>query len=244
MKRVLTAALGVLAFSAATANEDAISNAIADPTRLEDHRARDEGRNPASVLQFAGVKSGDAVADLAAGSGYYTALLSRVVGEEGEVYAIDPERIFESFPEARATFPKFAQDDPRNNVSYSVQKFDQLTFAAPLDAVVMGLYYHDTIWTGVDRAEMNKAIFNALKPGGVYLVFDHLAPEGAPDSVTQEHHRMVPGVVKPELEAASFEFIGESDALAHPDDPRNISVFDETIRGKTDRFIYLFRKPS
>ncbi len=244
MKRVLTAAFGLMAFSAATASEDAISNAIADPTRLEDHRARDEGRNPAAVLQFAGVKPGDAVADLAAGSGYYTALLSRIVGEEGAVYAIDPERIFESFPEARATFPKFAQDDPRNNISYSVQKFDALTFAAPLDAVVMGLYYHDTIWTGVNRIQMNKAIFDALKPGGVYLVFDHLAPEGAPESVTREHHRMVTGVVKPELEAAGFEFVSESDALAHPDDPRDISVFDETIRGKTDRFIYLFRKPS
>lgn len=244
MKRVLITTLGVMAFSAATANEDAISNAVADPTRLEGHRARDEGRNPIAVLHFSGIQQGDIVADLAAGSGYYTALLSRVVGDDGAVYAVDPERIFESFPDARKTFPKFAQDDPRTNISYSVQKFDELTFAAPLDAVMMGLYYHDTIWTGVDRAAMNKAIFDALKPGGLYLVFDHLAPKGTADSVTQEHHRMVPGLVKPELEAAGFEFVGESDALAHPGDPRDISVFEETIRGKTDRFVYLFRKPS
>ncbi|MEO1243392.1 MAG: methyltransferase domain-containing protein [Pseudomonadota bacterium] len=243
MRLFLFAAFASLTADIAIAGEDTVLAAIGDPTRLDEHTARDDNRKPEAVLRFAGVKAGDSVADLAAGSGYYTALLSRVVGEDGEVYAVDPVRIFESFPNARDTFPNYAKNDPRNNVSYSVQKFDQLTFAAPLDAVVMGLYYHDTVWTGVDRAAMNKAIFDALKPGGLYLVFDHLAPEGAGDSVTEEHHRMVPGLVKPELEAAGFEFTGESDALAHPDDPRDISVFDETIRGRTDRFVFLFRKP-
>jgi len=241
---ILLATLAAACVSgAAIASENPLSRTVNDPSRLETHRARDADRKPADVLRFSTIAPGDAVADLAAGEGYYTALLSRLVDDDGAVYAIDPVRIFEAFPNARETFPGFQQNDPRENISYSVQKFDELKFAAPLNAVVMGLYYHDTLWTGVDRAAMNKAIFDGLKPGGVYLVFDHLAPEGAPESVTEEHHRMVPGMVRPEIEAAGFEFVGESDALSHPDDPRNISVFDEKIRGKTDRFIYLFRKP-
>ena len=244
MKSSIFAATALsLSLLGATSAFAGAAEAIADPTRLENHTARDENRKPAAVLAFAGVKHGDKVADLAAGSGYYTALLSRVVGEEGKVYAVDPERIFDAFPNAAKTFPGYIEKDPRTNVEYSVQKFDELAFGEPLDAVVMGLYYHDTVWTGADRAAMNEAIFDALKPGGVYLVIDHNAAPDADESVTKELHRMTQGVVKPEVLAAGFEFAGESDALANADDPLDDSVFGEGRRGKTDRFVYLFRKP-
>ena len=222
----------------------AVKAAVEDASRLETHRARDAGRKPQAVLGLAGVKAGDKVADLAAGSGYYTALLSRVVGEGGAVHAVDPVRIFEAFPNARKTFPAYLESDPRSNVSYTVQKFDELSIPEPLDAVVMGLYYHDTLWTGVDRAAMNKAVYDALAPGGVYVVFDHFALEGADERVTQELHRMPPGIVKPEVEAAGFAFAGESDALSSAEDDKAKSVFAEELRGKTDRFVYLFRKPA
>lgn len=245
MRHVLMlAATATMAFSGgALAGDGAIKKAIKDPTRLEDQRARDEARKPKTILTFAGVKAGDKVADLAAGSGYYTAILSRVVGDGGKVYAIDPTRIFEFFPNAANTFPSYLEKDPRGNVDYSVQKFDELKFSEPLDAVVMGLYYHDTVWTEVDRAVMNKAIYDALKPGGVYLVIDHNSVADADAAVTQELHRMIPGVVKPEVLAAGFELAGESDALKNADDPLDDSVFGDNRRGKTDRFVYLFRKP-
>ncbi len=242
MKRILVA---LVVFAALSINGAwaGIAEAVGDATRLDDHKARDEARKPQTILTFAGIEDGDKVADLAAGSGYYTALLSRLVGDAGKVYAVDPTRIFDAFPNAAKTFPSYIEKDPRSNVDYSVQKFDELGFGEPLDAVVMGLYYHDTVWTEVDRSAMNKAIFDALKPGGVYLVIDHNAAADADDAVTQELHRMVPGVVKPEVLAAGFELAGESDALKNADDPLNDSVFGDERRGKTDRFVYLFRKP-
>lgn len=251
MKKLMFAAMAAALVSSGFANAGKgastqaaeIKAAIEDPSRPEGHSERDAARNPLTILEFAGVKPGDKVADLAAGQGYYTALLSRVVGDKGAVYAVDPVRIFEAFPNARNTFPAYMESDPQANVSYTVQKFDELAFPERLDAVVMGLYYHDTLWTDVDRAAMNKAIYDALKPGGVYLVFDHLALADADESVTQELHRMIPGVTRPEVEAAGFVFAGESDALANPEDTKDTSVFAEEVRGKTDRFIYLFKKP-
>ncbi len=244
MKRRLIAAILLLSGQAAAAWADAgPSGAVADPSRLEAHRARDADRKPADILALSGVKAGDKVADLAAGGGYYTGLLSRLVGPDGRVYAVDPERIFEAFPDARETFPAYLEDDPLKNVDYTVQKFDALTFPEPLDAVFMVLYYHDTLWTGADRAAMNRAIFDALKPGGVYLIIDHNSAPDADASVTRELHRMVPGVVMPEVTAAGFALAGESDILKNAEDPLTDSVFSDGRRGKTDRFVYLFRKP-
>ena len=103
------AAAMMLAFASPAFAGDKIAEAIADPTRLEEQRARDEGRKPADILKLSGVKKGDKVADLAAGSGYYTALLSRIVGEKGKVYAVDPTLIMDTFPGAAKTFPGYIE---------------------------------------------------------------------------------------------------------------------------------------
>lgn len=241
MKRTLLAiAIAVLSINPSVAG---VADAVADPTRLDEHKARDEHRKPETILALADVKAGDKVADLAAGSGYFTALLSRIVGESGKVYAVDPTRIFEAFPNAANAFPAFMEKDPRGNVDYSVQKLDEIKFGEPLDVIIMGLYYHDTMWTGTDRTAMNKAMLDALKPGGAYLIIDHNAAEDADASVTKDLHRMTRGVVKPEVMAAGFALEAESDALASADDRFAESVFTEDLRGKTDRFVYLFRKP-
>lgn len=220
-----------------------IEAAISDPTRMEAHRERDAGRLPSEVLQFAGVKQGDNVGEIAGGSGYYAALLSRVVGDSGHVYVVSPKKLFPYFPAAEEAFPKYIAADPRQNISRTVQDLDELTIPEELDAVFMVLYYHDTIWTGEDRSAMNKSIFDALVPGGAYLVVDHHALKGAGDSVTKDLHRMDVSQVVPEITSAGFELIKDSSILANPADPKVQSVFDENWRGKTDRFMFLFQKP-
>lgn len=235
----------VLAGMGSAAHASGITAAVDDPTRLTEHRERDADRKPGEVLAFAldGPTDDLVIADVVPGSGYYTAILSRMVGETGKIYAVNPTRIFEAFPNARNGFPEYLEQDPRDNVDYSVQKLDEFSVAEPLDAAIMILYYHDTIWTGEDRAVMNRRIFDALKPGGVFLVVDHHAAPGAGDEVTKALHRMEASVVAEEVPRAGFEFVGESALLSHPSDPRTDSVFDPAIRGKTDRFIYLYRKP-
>jgi predicted methyltransferase len=97
---------------------------------------------------------------------------------------------------------------------------------------------------GMDVAGVNKAVFNALKPGGVYVVLDHAARAGSGTEDAQKLHRIDPAVVKTEVVAAGFVFVDESTALRNPADPHTAMVFDPGMRGKTDQFIYKFRKPA
>jgi predicted methyltransferase len=221
----------------------AIDAAVNDATRLGDARLRDPLRKPAEILVFAGVKPGDTIVELAPGGGYDTALLSRVVGPSGKVYAVDCERLFEYRPKLRESFAKFIAADPRGNVEYSSQRFDALELPTDVDEIWMSMFYHDTVWLGVDRAAMNRSIFQHLKPGGVFLVIDHKALPGSGEAVTSELHRIDPALPRSEIEAAGFKLVAEGDALAHPEDPHTDSVFSDERRGRTDRFVWKFVKP-
>ncbi len=222
---------------------DPIVAAVKDPTRIAEARARDAFRKPAEILAFAGVQPGDSVVEIVPGAGYDTALLSRVVGPSGRVYSVDSERLFEYMPSLRESFPKFIEADPRDNVEYSVQRLDALEMPAQVDFFWMSMFYHDTVWLGVDRAAMNRYIYEHLKPGGVYLVVDHHAAAGAGEAVAKDIHRIDAEQVRREVEAAGFRLAAMSDALMNMDDPRDVSVFDEALRGRTDRFAYKFVKP-
>jgi predicted methyltransferase len=112
-----------------------------------------------------------------------------------------------------------------------------------LDAVVIVLFYHDTYWQKTDRKKMNAQILKSLKPGGVYGVIDHHAEAGSKDRDVNTTHRVDASIVKEEILAAGFTLEAESDVLSHPEDDRTKNVFDPTIRGNTDRFVYKFRKP-
>ena len=219
-----------------------LNSAVRDPSRLDEHVLRDAGRKPAEMLDFAGVEPGDRILELVPGAGYYTALLSRAVGDTGEVVAVNPQRIFEHFPQAREGFPGYLEQDPRDNVSYSVQRLDELNVSGSFDQVWMVLYYHDTLWTGTDRGRMNRLIYDALKPGGTYFVIDHRAPPGAPESVGRELHRMDETIARREILAAGFVLHAESDLLDNAEDPLTDSVFGADRRGNTSRFVYRFRK--
>ena len=112
-----------------------------------------------------------------------------------------------------------------------------------LDAVVCVLFYHDLFWVGADREKMNRAIFAALKPGGLYVIVDHAAAAGTGLDVPEKLHRIDPAIVRKEVEAAGFKFDGESQVLRHTADDHSKGPFDPAIRGHTDQFAYRFRKP-
>ncbi len=220
-----------------------IEQALADDSRPEADRVLDTMRHPAEVLVFAGIDRGWQVADLSAGSGYYSRVLSTAVGANGHVYAQVPSWAAEQFPDANSALSALASE--RANMTHIVNEIDSFNqdIDTPLDAVFMVLFYHDTVWSGADRAAMNAAAFEALKPGGVYLVIDHHAATGTGLSHVEDLHRIDAASVLEEVTAAGFVLDRESDMLTNSDDPRTISVFAPDIRRQTDRFIYLFRKP-
>lgn len=224
-----------------------IRAALADPSRPQADTARDADRKPAATLAFAGIKAGDRVADYAPGTGYFTRLFSDVVGKEGHVYALMPTPMmkFDKAAKGLADLQAWSKEHP-NVTASSGDAVDGVKFAEPLDVFWISQNYHDLhdkFMGPVDVAVFNKAVFAALKPGGVYLVLDHVAGKDAPADVTESLHRIDPSVVRREVEAAGFRFDGESDVLANPQDPHTLGVFDKSIRGHTDQFIYRFRKP-
>jgi predicted methyltransferase len=223
--------------------DSAIDRAVADASRPEGDRSLDVNRHPAEVLAFVGVEAGWKVADIVPGGGYYSRVLSTAVGEAGQVYAFNPTWVAERFGEANTALGELA--DTRVNMERLIGPIEDFNaqIEAPLDAVFMVLFYHDTGYDGTDRAAMNTAIFDSLRPGGVYLVIDHHAPEGSGLESVDTTHRIDAALVLEEVMAAGFVLDTQSDMLANAEDPRDISVFDPTIRRQTDRFVYLFRKP-
>ena len=225
----------------------AIAAAVADASRPADDIAKDANRKPAESLAFAGVKPGDKVADYAAGGGYFTRLFADVVGPGGHVYAMVPGSLFiyPNIVKGTAEISAFAGTHP--NVTVSVASaLEAVRYPDQLDLFWISQNYHDlhdSFMGPVDIAAFNQAVYAALKPGGVYLVLDHAAAQGAPADVTDTLHRIEPATVRREVEAAGFKFEGESSILANPADPHTATVFDKSIRGHTDQFIFKFRKP-
>jgi predicted methyltransferase len=221
--------------------QDALAQAVADAGRPAEDVARDAARKPAEVLAFAGVKPGDTVVDLIPGGGYFTRILSKAVGPEGRVYALTPPP---SSPDAQPAPDAIAADPAYANVTV-VALSRPPTVPEPVDLIWTAQNYHDLHLSRlqVDVPDFNKAMFDALKPGGAYVVLDHAALPGSEVGVADTLHRIDPEIVKREVVAAGFVFEGESSVLRNPADPRNVNVFDASIRGSTDQFIYKFRKP-
>ncbi len=245
-------ALAAFATAALTASTEAatkippnIAAAVADPARPEADRARDANRKPAECLAFAGVKPGDKVADLIPGQGYFTRLFSKAVGAKGWVYAFAPSDIDALYKKHGITIPP-PPDPNYTNVSFIHAPVAKFVAPEKLDIVWTSQNYHDLhdkFFGPADVPAVNKAIYDALKPGGVFVVLDHSAPKGSGLADTDTLHRIDEATVKKEVEAAGFKLVGESDILRNPDDPRTALVFDKSIRGKTDQFILKFRKP-
>lgn len=231
--------------TASAATPAYITAAINDPARAADSKD-DTRRQIAAVMSFTGVKPGDSVLELVPGSGYWTRVFSAVVGPNGHVYTVWPDEMGKFSAKSYANWQSLVATPHYKNVSLLKEPAAHLSVPQKVDIVFTSQNYHDyhdPFMGPVDMQSFDKQVYDALKPGGVFIVIDHLAPQGSGASDTNTLHRIDPMLVKKEVEAAGFKFDGESDALRNPDDPHSAGVFDKSIRGHTDQFIYRFRKP-
>jgi predicted methyltransferase len=247
----LTCLLASLIFLAngalAQATPAPIARAVDDRDRPAADKALDAARKPAALLAFANVAEGDKVVDLMPGSGYFTRLFSSAVGKGGKVYALQPSEMDKVAPEGLRTLRALAASPGHANVTVLLAPIDALAVPEAADVVWTSQNYHDlhVPFMGVaDIARVNRAIFAMLKPGGLLLVVDHAAAPSTGASRSDALHRIDPQTVRTELLAAGFEFAGESDVLRNRADDHTMAAFAPAVRGKTDRFVFKFRKPS
>ncbi|HTB86728.1 MAG TPA: hypothetical protein VK743_02180 [Steroidobacteraceae bacterium] len=193
------------------------------------------------VIAFIGLKKGDKVADIIGAR--LTEPLAQAVGPTGKVYAVETAEIVKGHPQLLERMKVLAAKSPNVIVSD-----DPIASALPsgLDAVFIRQNYHDLYDKFMGPADVpafNKAVFAALKPGGVYVVLDHAAAAGSGISATDTLHRIDPARVKSDVLAAGFKLDAESSLLANQSDDHTKNVFDPSVRGHTDQFLYRFKKP-
>jgi predicted methyltransferase len=239
---VAFAAAALLLGSPASAAPSAIARAVADTTRPQSDRESDARRKPAETLAFSGVKEGEVVGEFLPGGGYYTRLLSDVVGPKGKVYALETTRWGQQNIDASKAV---LSEKGHENVRFDASAFGQFNLPEQVDLFWTTLNYHDlhvAKYGPVDMAAFNRHVYASLKPGGTYLIVDHVANAGTTDADIAKVHRIEKAVVIKEVEAAGFKLAGESAALHRAADDHTRPVFDPAVRGQTDQFMLKFRK--
>jgi len=231
---MLLSAASLMSAGGARAQGDPIASAIADPLRPDADRAADARRKPAETLAFAQVRPGMKVAELFPGGGYFSRMLSRVVGKDGHVWLVPWQE-----PQSGRT-RRLAADPSYGNFTFVEGNLLGFRPGEPLDLVFTVQNYHDI--TSPQRAQVNQLIYRWLRPGGAYVILDHAAVDGS-GYATLPLHRIDEALVKKEVTAAGFKLAGESQALRNRDDDRKTNVFDPAIRGRTDQFMLRFVKP-
>jgi len=222
--------------------------ALANSSRHPGDSVRDSGRQPAKVLAFMGVAPGMTVLDMFSGGGYYSEIISNVVGPEGQVVAHSNKAYLQYVGEE---FVARYAGGRLPNVDILMAENNKLRLDEnQFDVIMMGLSYHDTYWDNpdggwpeIDREKLNTELYMSLKPGGVLGVVDHYAKEGAAIDSVATLHRIDRSIVVADLLAAGFVLDAESDMLRNPADDHSVGVFAPEIRGSTDRFVLRFRKP-
>ena len=238
---VLASAASLAACAGMGKSEDVDYRAIvASPDRSEADRQTDQRRNPELLLAFTGVRPGMRVLDMGAGAGYSTELLARAVGSSGTVYAQDSQVVS---PRATERFDERAKTSAMRNVVRVARDYDDPVppGVRDLDLITFFFAYHDTAFMSVDRARMNRGLFEALKPGGVLVIADHSAQAGAGISVAKSLHRIEEATLRREIEAAGFRLTAEADFLRHREDPRDSIVFRPKV--PVDEFVLKFVRP-
>lgn len=249
MRLIVSMIAGLAMTTAVVAQEkaapagSAIGRALADPARA-DQSGDDARRQAAAVLAFSGVKPGDVVIDYLPGAGYWTRIFSGIVGPKGKVIAAWPARAGTSDRGKAAVAALGARNLP--GVTAQIQPGDLPSSPQPADLFWTVQNYHDVANGGGGEPALrsfDQAVFNLLKKGGTYVVIDHADAAGKELANTNTTHRIDPAAVRRQIEAVGFRFVGESRVLRNPNDDHSKNVFDPAIRGKTDQFVYKFRKP-
>ncbi len=245
MKALLAAALAlplITGAALAAAPPDYITKAVADPARPKDDVKADAQRAPAETLAFAGVKPGMTVAELFPGGGYFTRMLSDVVGPKGKVLGTENA----GWKGAVKADQALMSEAGRGNVKIEALPFGQLAVPEKADVFWITQNYHDlkiAKYGVVDMAAFNHSVFEALKPGGVYFILDHQANPGLTAAQIADLHRVEKAEVIREVTAAGFKLQGEGKFLNRPGDDHTKPIFDDAIRGKTDQYALKFVKP-
>ena len=225
-----------------------VAAAVASPGRSADNVKLDESRKPAEVLQYLGLKKGMSVIDLFGGNRYWSEIIAPVVGSKGHVVVWEASQF--SDPASEKAFDAFKAKSP--NVTLVSTPFEALSLPKnSADFVMLNLNYHDTYWQSekykiprMDPATFLKVVYAAMKPGAVIGVIDHVAsPNSDTRATVDKLHRIDPEVVKADFKRAGFVLAGSSDILRNSADDHSLLVFDPKVRGKTDRFLFKFKKP-
>lgn len=224
-----------------------IQSAVSDPARPAAFTAADKFRKPAETLQFSGVKSGMTVGEFYPAGGYFTRMISDVVGPSGHVYAIENAGWNDSVQDDR----KMLAEGKWKNVSLDVQPFGTVKFPKPIDLAWVTQNYHDLKipkygpgGKPVDTVAFDRAVFAALKPGGIFFILDHQGPPNLTPTDIAKMHRINRDVVVKEVTSVGFKLAGEGDFLRNPADDHSKPIFDPSIRGHTDQYALRFVKPA
>ena len=245
MKLAAFAAAVGLAGAAVAAVSPRVQAALADPARPAADRDRDVSRHAAELMAFAGPRPGQKVADYMPGGGYFTRIFSAVVGPKGRVYATFPDFMAKFETKEVAAVTGIAADPHYKNVTLQTIPGGSFTTPEKLDLIWTSENYHD-LQFGLSHDQiitLDKAILADLKPGGAFVVIDHVAAPGTGWTVARTLHRIDPKQILADMKEAGFVLDAESDVLRNPADPHDKLVFDPSIRGKTDQVAYRFRRP-
>ncbi|MFL6765496.1 MAG: class I SAM-dependent methyltransferase [Sphingomicrobium sp.] len=225
-----------------------LAAAVASPSRSPDNVKLDQGRKPDQVLKFLGLKPGMHVLDLFGANAYWAEITSPVVGPKGHVTVWNPTQFYSD--KRKQSFETFMASHP--NVSIVTSAFEAPDLPKNYaDWVILNDNYHDTYWQNeklkVPKMDPNaflKAVYASMKPGATIGVIDHIAnPNNDTRATVEKYHRIDPNVVKADFKRAGFVFVGSSEVLRNPADDHAIEVHDSKIAGKTDRFVFKFKKP-
>jgi predicted methyltransferase len=213
---------------------------VSAPDRTDADRKNDERREPVKILAMTGAQPGWKILDMGAGAGYSTELMARAAGPTGEVYAQDAP---DMMAQAKAGFEARAKSLAMKTVTHLSRAYDDPVPAdlRNLDLITFFYAYHDVTYTPADRVKMNHALYDALKPGGYFVIADYAALPGTGISVAKTLHRIDEAFLKSEVEAAGFKLVDEGDFLRNPKDPHDMPIFHPQI--PIDIFVVKFQKP-